>query len=242
MLALILVAGIVMRLSNQLMKNGSPRDHNLVAGPIYGAIAVTYAILLALVIGTVWGEFLDAENAVEAEAASIAGLYRLASSADIITAEHLRLDLVEYARSIVDKEWPVMADEIGRLPRNPAYDRLWRTILMIQPQGVREEAELGSLINGMDRLDSARSARVLSSTAAIPVAMWIYLIAGGAVTVLFAALFGAANRRVHLTMVTFLVIVLALALLMVKAIDHPFKGIIHVEPDAYKILAIGLDQ
>lgn len=209
------------------------RRHNEIAGPIHATLGVIYAVLLAFVVITVWEQFTDAENALAAEANVVTALVRNADGIDSVSGERLRTELITYIRSIVETEWPIMAEEED-IQANGSYDRIWQIALRIKPQDAREETWLAALIAGMDRLDNARNARILAVDSAVPTAMWVLLIIGGIITVLFACFFGAEHRHLHFAMVAALAATIAFTLFMIAAIDHPYRGLVHVETEAYE--------
>lgn len=210
------------------------RRHNEIAGPIHATLGVIYAVLLAFVVITVWEQFSEAEDALADEANIVTALVRNAEGIDSASGARLRSVLIAYIRAVVEQEWPALTEGDAEVSESPAYDRVWRTVLDIHPQSAREETWFGVLIAGMDRLDNARNARLLSADSAVPTAMWILLIIGGIITVLFACFFGAEHRRLHFAMVAALAATIAFTLFMIAAIDHPYHGIVHVDAEAYE--------
>ena len=60
---------------HRLVPASSRQRHNDVAGFIYAALGVIYAVLLALVVITVWEEYQAASETVEQEANSVAEIF-----------------------------------------------------------------------------------------------------------------------------------------------------------------------
>ena len=87
-----------------------------------------------------------------------------------------------------------------------------------------------------------RGKRKTYSESEIPKAMWILLYAGGAVTLLFAGLFGTENRRLQILMICALASIIGFMLFMIAAIDRPFEGIVSVEPEPFKHALENLQQ
>ena len=56
------------------------REHNDVAGFIYAVVGVIYAVVLGLVLVSVWERTFEAEDLVAHEATIVAGMYRAASA------------------------------------------------------------------------------------------------------------------------------------------------------------------
>ena len=110
-----------LELVQRLVPATSRQPHNDVAGFIYAALGVIYAVLIALVVIAVWEEFQAASETVEQEANALAEIFWLAHRLPEPEGTHLQELAQSYAHEVVDKEWPLM--EQGQAP------------LMIQEEG-----------------------------------------------------------------------------------------------------------
>src|SRR5215210_2496908 len=90
------------------------KEHNEVAGFIYAALGVIYAVLLALVVIAVWEEYGRARVTVESEANALAEIFWLAHQLPDPERHHLQELARSYAEEVVEEEWPLM--EQGRAP------------------------------------------------------------------------------------------------------------------------------
>jgi hypothetical protein len=109
-LAAVLGLALVQRLVPATIR----KEHNEVAGFIYAALGVIYAVLLALVVIAVWEEFGRARVTVEGEANALAEIFWLAHRLPEPERHQLQELARSYAEEVVDKEWPLM--EQGRTP------------------------------------------------------------------------------------------------------------------------------
>src|SRR3712207_4095823 len=82
------VAGLV--LVQRLVPVAIRKEHNDVAGFIYAALGVIYAVLLALVVIAVWEESSRARITVESEANALAEIFWLAHSLPEPEGHHLQ--------------------------------------------------------------------------------------------------------------------------------------------------------
>ena len=98
----------------RLVPAGSRQQHNDVAGFIYAALGVIYAVLLALVVIAVWGEYDAANETVEQEANALAEIFWLGNRLPESEGSHLQELCRSYAEEVVHKEWPLM--EQGKAP------------------------------------------------------------------------------------------------------------------------------
>jgi hypothetical protein len=117
----VLVIGLIcllalggLELVQRLVPADSRRQHNDVAGFIYAALGVIYAVLLALVVIAVWEEYRAASETVEQEANALAEIFWLAHRLPEPEGSHLQELATSYAEEVVDSEWPLM--EQGEAP------------------------------------------------------------------------------------------------------------------------------
>src|SRR5918999_4592793 len=88
--------------------------HNDVAGFIYAALGVIYAVILALVVIAVWEEYGAASETVEQEANAAADIFWLSDRLPEPRSTHIQELCRSYAEEVVDNEWPLM--EQGQAP------------------------------------------------------------------------------------------------------------------------------
>ncbi len=218
------------------------KRHNEVAVAIHAALAAVYAVLLAFVVITVWGQYNDAEVAVSEEAGQISGLYRGVFVFGDSASRPFRSALASYTSSVMDYEWPLMQEENLRSLGNPAYNGVWTTAQMFVPHDKHEEIWLTVSLQKLEQLDHARNMRIYASESEIPGAMWVLLIVGALVTVSFACFFGAERPLPHMLMVSAFSSIIAFVLFMIATIDHPFVGLVHVDPDAFHHALVEMDS
>ena len=238
------VVGLV--LVQRLVPAEVRQHHNDVAGFIYAALGVIYAVLLALVVIAVWEEFGRARVTVESEANALAEIFWLAHRLPEPEGRHLQELAHSYAEEVVEEEWPLM--EQGRTPlmeqehtrETPSgwviIDDIRATLQKVEP---RTEAEQELYAEGLDqvqRLADARRTRLVAAEESLPTVLWVVLIAGGIMVVGFAYLFGMENTGAHALMVVALAGVIALVLFTIAAMDHPFSGGARIGPEAFELV------
>ena len=230
----VLVAVVGLLLVQRLVPPDRREEHNDVTGFIYAVLGVAYAVLLAFVVIAVWQDYKMAQTNVESEAHELAGVYFLASQ--LPEPERTRLqDLARtYAKVVVKEEWPMM--EQGQT--SPRADSLVRQLrlelLQFDPrtEGGQVLYERG-LTQLHDALDARRS-RLLEVREGIPNLLWVVLVVGAVITVLFTYLFGLKSNLAHALMVAALTLVICGILFTIGEFDNPFSGIVEIQPDAFR--------
>jgi protein-S-isoprenylcysteine O-methyltransferase Ste14 len=218
--------------------------HNDVAGFIYAALGVIYAVLLALVVIAVWEEYGRARVTVESEANALAEIFWLAHELPEPDRHHLQELARSYAEEVVEEEWPLM--EQGRAPlmeHTQATPRGWvliddirATLQGYEPRTVAEQELYAEGLDQVQRLADARRTRLVQAEESIPAVLWVVLVVGGMVAVGFTYLFGLAHTGAHALMVASLAGVIALVLFTIGILDHPFSGGARLEPGAFELV------
>jgi hypothetical protein len=205
-------------LVERLVPAESRRPHNDVAGFIYAALGVIYAVLLALVVIAVWEEYRAASETVEQEANALAEIAWLGHRLPEPEGSHIQELAHSYAEEVIHKEWPLM--EQGQAPLmtqtqgTPAgwtlIDDIRATLQEIQPRTKADEQLYAEGLDQVQRLADARRMRLVAAEEGIPAVLWSVLIFGGIAAIGFTYLFGLENTWAHRLMVMTLATVIGL--------------------------------
>jgi Protein of unknown function (DUF4239) len=241
-ICLLSLAGL--ELVQRLVPASSRQPHNDVAGFIYAALGVIYAVLLALVVIAVWEEYGAARETVEQEANAAADIFWLADRLLKPRGTHVQELVRSYAQEVVHREWPLM--EQGRAPLmtqkrgTPAgwtiIDDIRQDIQNFEPRTKGEEQLYAEGFDQVDSLSDARRMRLVAAEEGVPDALWAVLIFGGIAAISFTYLFGLENTLVHTLMVVTLAAVIGLVLFTVGALEYPFSGGAHIGTGAFDLV------
>src|SRR5215203_2360216 len=97
-----------LELVQRLVPAQKRQEHNEVAGFLYAVVGVVYAVLLALLVIAVWGQYQRARETVESEASAVGEIAWLAHRLPEPERHELQEDARSYAQEVVDEEWPLM--------------------------------------------------------------------------------------------------------------------------------------
>jgi hypothetical protein len=241
-ICLVVLAGL--EIVQRLVPAESRRPHNDVAGFIYAALGVIYAVLLALVVIAVWEEYDAASATVEQEANALAEIAWLAHRLPEPEGPYIQELTRSYAEEVVDNEWPLM--EQGKAPlmvqveETPAGWSLIDAIrASLQDVDLHTKADEQLYAEGLDqvqRLGDARRMRLVAAQEGIPGVLWSVLIFGGIAAVGFTYLFGLENTWAHRLMVLTLAAVIGLVLFTIGAMEHPFSGGARISTEAFDLV------
>jgi len=215
--------------------------HNEVAGFIYAVLGVVYAVLLGFTAIIVWEQFRHAEQVVEREANSLGDLYRNAQVFPFDVRRQVESQVSAYARLVVEKEWPAMAEGKESPEAWETYNQLWRTYQDFKPQDDHQRVWYAESVRRLNELGDHRRDRLVNAHSAVPGIIWVVLLGAGAITIGFTFLFGTPNAWAHGLMIFGLAITIGVVLLSIFALEHPFGGITRVKPEAFEQLQKILD-
>jgi hypothetical protein len=206
--------------------------HKEVAGFLIAVVGALYSVLLAFMVVSVWESFEDAERIARREADLLVSLYRDAEAFPDDRID-LRTTIRGYAESVVDDEWPAMAEDQREAPETDvALHRVFNAYRAVEPGGAAEDVFLRNALDRLDDVTESRRERVAAAGTQLPRPLWYVLLAGCVITVGFTLFFPVKAVRVQAVMVGALAAMTALMLFLVLSLDLPFTGDLAVEPTA----------
>jgi Protein of unknown function (DUF4239) len=242
--AVCLVALAGLELVQRLVPADSRQRHNDVAGFIYAALGVIYAVLLALVVIAVWEEYQAASETVEQEANALAEIYWLAYRLPEPEGTHIQELCRSYDEEVLHTEWPLM--EQGQAPLMTSeegtpsgwtlIDDIRANLQDFQPHTKADEQLYAEGLDQIQRLADARRMRLVAAEEGVPGVLWAVLIFGGVAVVGFTYLFGLENTWAHRLMVVTLAAVIGLVLFTIGAMEHPFSSGARIGTEAFDLI------
>ncbi len=216
------------------------KPHNDVSGPIFATAGVLYAVLLAFVVIIVWQNFDKANTGVQNEANCLVNLYRNAECFAPEFRQEIRSSLRDYAKSVINDEWVTIERGEPSQRTEKVVEKIWSLYSNYLPKNETERAFFEESIREISQLDELRITRVLESRTGINPILWLVLIAGGVITIIFTFFLGAENPALQITLSVLLAVLIALIVFTILALDFPFTGDIIVLPRVFvKIASLG---
>jgi Protein of unknown function (DUF4239) len=209
------------------------RAHNDLAGFTIAVIGVLYAVLLAFIAIATWESFSKASDIVEAESDYAGGIYLDTQGLPEAKGNEIRDAVRRYVSAVIDEEWPIQ--RAGRVP-----DQGWKplreldnAIATIQPRNLGEAMIEAELLKSWNELYRARSSRLSAVEGHIPGVIWWIVFFGAAITTGYTYLFGFESFAMHIAMTATMAATLSLVVVLIIALDYPFRGEISVTPDPF---------
>ena len=212
-------------------------ENNEFAGFMYSMIGLVYGIYLAFTIIAVWEQFTSAGEVAVSEATHLSALWRDAQTMRPEDRAAIQQQLLVYAESVVADEWPSMARSHAASARTSGiYEDLWRRYYTVQldSENPVQVAFFQEAIGRLNDMSMLRRRRLLAADSQLPPLMWILLLVGAAVTILFTFLFGTRHAWTQYLVTGVVTGLVAFSILLVDAMQYPFSGDVSIRPEPYE--------
>jgi Protein of unknown function (DUF4239) len=212
-----------------LMRSWAPDDGAFfrdfsAAGGVFGAVRGPLAVLLAFVIFLAFQGYTRADTSARNEASAVLTISRTADIFPPASADDIQKDMVCYARTVIEDEWPAMQDGGESELIDHWLFESEQAISRLQIQGATQEQALAEFFAESNVREEMRDDRLAEADGVVPTPVWIVLILGGLCVVGYVAFF--ADRRERLLpqamMIGVTTAVITTGLLLVAFFDHPY--------------------
>jgi hypothetical protein len=218
------------------------RKHNDVAGFLFSAVGVIYAVVLGFTVVVVWEKYDGTVANVEGEIAAVSDLYRTVDGLSNPARQQIRSGLSDYTNSMIHSEWPLMARRV-EIPKDlVVLETIAHEVNTYVPKDSGEADAQQMAMTQLERLFDARRLRLIQSAPSVPTVLWFALVAGALAMLSFAFLFGVENRGAQLVMTAILAGLIAILFIVISEFDSPFSGSVHISDDGWVALQGHLPQ
>ena len=205
-----------------------------IGGIIYGGIVAVYSILLAFIVVIVWEQYQNTGDRIQEESSKVFNLYRASYAfPDSTTGKKIRMTVINYVNSVVNNEFPAMEHDTTSTLTQRSYNQVWAMVYAIRPVTDNEKVWYASMVESVNQFGEARIIRISDIDPSLPPLMWRILLAGGVILILFAMLFKTDDDWTHYVKIILFSIIIVFNLLLVYLLDHPYKGVLKIEPSAF---------
>jgi len=192
-------------------------------GQVFQQVGIMFSVLLSFVFSEVWGEYNVAAQAISSECGGLHGAAMLASALPNDIGRPVDEAILDYGRVVTTVEWPLMS----RRQRSPKAAAALRLALdraaRLAPTQAADLATRNQVVSLLVDAHRYRETRTFQITAALPMMIWIVLIAMALVLDGFLLLAGSEVRS-HMSLASAAAGSTTAALVMVRMLDYPFEG------------------
>jgi hypothetical protein len=205
------------------------------SGILITVLSLMFAVLIGFASAGIWNDEVQARAAVQREANAIENIVALASSYPTELREQIHVEMMRYARNVLDRDWPAMQQRTDA--NDNLYDRSNSPLVALITR-ISTEAAGGTqrlplseaLIGQILEVRSARLQRETIARSGISAPQWValLLIATAALTVIILS--QNQEFRVRVRMAGIYAFAVSSAFFVIVAHDRPFVGEIGIKP------------
>lgn len=196
------------------------------ASGVFGVLATGFAVLLGLVVVLAFTSFDQSRAGAETEALLVNQQYETAQFLPAPERDELGGELVCYARSVVEQEWPRMDAGTQGDAINPWGVELFETFRKVDPTTPAQQAAYAKWMDQTSDREAARNDRMHGAVGVIPTALWLVLLFSAVVIFGYMLLFADSNEPwfVQGALVGSVTAVVVSSLLLINVLDNPFTS------------------
>jgi hypothetical protein len=200
------------------------KENHEVAAIIFNAFGLLYGVVVAFVVFVTWSGYDDATKNLQMEASDTIDLFYSAKALPEPTSKLIQQGLMDYVDSVDRDEVNRMStEEISIYSANPLR-KLLDMFNRMDAQTVPNRELYSESLKRINNLAEHRRLRIFAGNNTVPPTVWLVLLVGGVITVLYTYLFGTKNIKAQYLMITALTVTISWILLLIYILDHPFTG------------------
>jgi Protein of unknown function (DUF4239) len=201
------------------------KKNHEVAGFTFGVLGAFYGLFLAFVIVAAWERYERADDALQHEALALTALYRLAGDYRDPTRGVLQHAIRDYTRSIIERDWPEMANNTYVTKRDAVGAMgLWKLVSDYKPSDTRQEVLVDKSFDELRQISDARAMRFMYYSENLPEMVWMVIYVGLFITIGFSYFFGLEAFSSQALMCAVFSSLLGLTILAILELSHPYQG------------------
>ena len=229
---------LAVRLVRRLWPHPDFKENNELVGFTYSVYGLIYGVLLAFTIVVAWQRFEETERLVLNETTFLSHLWRDSVGFRPWVRDYIQKDLIAYAQSVIDDEWPEMAARGKAHPKTEEiYEHLWAITYVFEAKTQIREHYMAHYLGVMNELGGTRRLRLLHSRMEVHSILWLVLLLGAVPTVAYPLLFSNKHAWVQVVIMGCIMMIVMMGLLVTLSLQHPFSGeVSSIQPDAFRDL------
>jgi hypothetical protein len=208
--------------------------HHQVGGNLLSIMGTLYAVVLGFVVVNASSDAQAIRVDIATEANSVLNIERYASVFPKANAEEVRTACIEYCKAVVDDEWPAMPQ--GRISTRAwqCMLNIWFSIKKCEPHTNQEQAFYSLILDNYTQMADDRRMRLFSARIRMSPLLWMVIIAGGVITIVFTYFFAVESLKFQILMTLFVALTLSLNIFLVASTSVPLQNGARISPIAFQ--------
>lgn len=223
-------AVLVHRLCFSERTRGRSSSFTGVVAPFFGSVAVLFSLLTGFLANEVWDRNRQAGRAVLAERDGLLAIHAI-SLAAVSDMKDIRIAAQDYAKALVDDEWPLMRNQEGS--RKAGWELLNLLARVSNPQiGIDAgQAVQAALLDSVLKLRSTRYDRLSLSGDRSDRTKWAAVVILGLITQIAIAIVHLEKPKAQAAALTIFSVAVVITLGLIAIRERPFDGPLRFSPE-----------
>ena len=200
------------------------KQNHEVAAIIFNAFGLFYGVMVAFVVFVTWSGYSDATKNLQMEASEALDIFHSAVAFPAPANQIIQQGLRDYVASVCTDELQRMSQGDISLHFGGAHSKLATLFYQMDENSIPNRALYAESLHCLNNLAQYRRLRIFAGNNTVPPVIWLVLLAGGLMTVLYTYFFGMKNIKAQYVITATLTVTITLILFLIYVLDHPFTG------------------
>jgi len=213
----------------------SQPDLNSLLGNFVSIYGVFYGILMGLLAVAAYQNQAEVEQSISSEVTSLGALFRTVSAYPEDVRKPIQETIGEYARFVIEEEWPSMRR--GEIAHGgmPLINRLQEQISAFEPVTSGQYVLHQEATQQFYRFFELRAVRLYSATTGIPGFMW-YVVLLGALLSIFLVWMFEMSLVAEFFLGGLMSFFIGTMISLILVLDRPLRGEFGISPELFQLL------
>ena len=210
------------------------KENHEVAAIIFNAFGLFYGVMVAFVVFVTWSGYDDATKNLQMEASEALDIFNSAKGFPDPANKIIQQRLRDYVASVYNDEVNRMSQGVISLYSGGAHAKLTPLFYQMDEKSIPNRELYAESLRRLNNLAQYRRLRIFAGNNTVPSVIWLVLLVGGVITVVYTYFFGMKNLKAQHMMTTALTVTITLILFLIYILDHPFTGTSKVSTEPLK--------
>ncbi|MFW2534414.1 MULTISPECIES: DUF4239 domain-containing protein [Legionella] len=186
-----------------------------------------YSIFLGFIVFILWTDYTNARAVVIDETTKLYIIWKSSMDFPPATTQIIQNNLSHYLSTVINQEWPAMAQGHDSPQAEKTVSQLYRSLLNYRPQTAISQSFYDKTVSALNEAIEYRNHRLSMLDISIPTA-WYVMIVIGAFFIIIMSIFLCTTCKIHYFMHTLLCLFLGFYLTATTVLKYPFSGFLTV--------------
>jgi hypothetical protein len=200
------------------------KQNHEVAAIIFNAFGLFYGVMVAFVVFVTWSGYSDATKNLQMEASEALDIFHSAGAFPDPAKGIIKQGLRDYVASVYNDELQRMSQGDISVHFGGAHSKLATLFYQMDEKSVPNKELYAESLHCLNNLAQYRRLRIFAGNNTVPPVIWLVLLVGGLMTVLYTYFFGMQNIKAQYLITASLTVTITLILFLIYVLDHPFTG------------------